>query len=577
MSDQADAATRLPAPSRHGAPIYSHLPRFWPLLALDALALIAEFLIVGILLTVKGTEPTDEQAMTLGFCALLWPVLWVAGWLYWTWCIYRVHKVLAEYTGGNYPISPRRAVGFGLIPVFGWVWSFLWTRKLDEFLKERAGEQRQTRTWPGLLLVPASLFGFVQTLRLALLFAVGADMGRRLRQTLPSPEPLPFRRRHQFSLAISAGVGAAFSFVIFQSLRDFFFAPKAEKTNEVAAIVLVSIAVLIFLEPLFDRIRRWLGLEHHEKSVRARTWRLRVAIFLILAAVSTLHGMLHTAIDEALRQAGISQSLAALAGLFVVTATITFVWIGASHRHPPHAARSGVLSGALVGAMVAIAVNAFMAPAAAEGLAEPQSHQEQSVVNTVDAAAPVCPSPAKAQAEPPNSGSGDSQSAAISKTATASPISTDSAHTTDASNAPAIASRKAESVQRPESKEPAHKPLEFMSAMGSASKTARLNEPRSIFLMALPWALLGLVGGLIIDRAWGRNRLVFLAATLVVCALLYSGALAIFTGSQSQRMWLHISAVAGWALALWIGSASSLLVLDAPKRHKAQAAAAGND
>jgi hypothetical protein len=580
MSEQAFAPSSTvipPARVSSGNAVYSQLPHMWPLLVFATLTLVAEALIFGVALTTAGRGPSDEQALTLGFSVLLIPLVRILGWCYWQWCIYRVHKVVAEFTGGEYSISPRKAFGMGLIPFFCWVWSFTWTQKLNDFLKQRSSDTATTtKRWPAILLLCASVVGFFEpTTRLILLFCVGSHFRRRLRATLPAAEPLPFRRRHQMSLAMSAGVGAAFSFVIFQSLRDFWNEPMVEMKNEIAAIVLVSIAVLIFLEPLFDHIRQWLGLGHHQESVKARTWRLRLGIFLILAAISTLHGLLHTAIHEAVNQAGLGESLAALLGMFLVTAAITYVWIGASNRHPPHAARSGVLSGALVGIMVAVAVNAFLTSASQAmtlAPAEVSTHVQPGAVTP----APVPqPTGQKESNNVASSGLGAPAPGSTSKDVLPHDQSRRDQTAADSNAEEDIKdSSKHDKITVQQSKEPGHKPLEIMSAMGSASRSARLDEPGSIALMAIPWALLGLAGGLTLDRGWGRNRTLAVASSLVGCAIIYSAIVWILEPPLGHKMLLHVSAVLGWALALVVASASWVLVLSGPHREKPKAFAA---
>jgi hypothetical protein len=72
-------------------------------------------------------------------------MLSVVGTCYWLFCIHRIHTVLDEYTLAAYPISPRRAIGFYLIPVFEYYWVFYWTRAITKFI--------DTARWP--------LFGLV--------------------------------------------------------------------------------------------------------------------------------------------------------------------------------------------------------------------------------------------------------------------------------------------------------------------------------------------------------------------------------------------------------------------------------
>src|SRR5438445_10401100 len=146
----------------------------------------------------------------------------IIGTCYWLFCIYRSHKVLAEYTGSKYPISPRKALGFQIIPIFQYYWFFRWTRQLAKFVDAESGEARMPRVWPGLLMSLSSLLGWnpaFKSLRLFLIFALGIYFTRKLRQVLPACEPVALERWHRWNLSMSAGVGAAFGFVLFRAIH----------------------------------------------------------------------------------------------------------------------------------------------------------------------------------------------------------------------------------------------------------------------------------------------------------------------------------------------------------------------
>ena len=64
-------------------------------------------------------------------------VIGLVGWGYWLVCVHRIHWILAEATGGQYPISPAEGAGFNLIPVFGFYWIFRWPNEIARFLNGR--------------------------------------------------------------------------------------------------------------------------------------------------------------------------------------------------------------------------------------------------------------------------------------------------------------------------------------------------------------------------------------------------------------------------------------------------------
>jgi hypothetical protein len=290
-------------------------------------------------------------------------------------CIHRIHKVLADYTVGSYKISPRRAVGFQFIPIFGYFWSFRWTRRMARFLERDSPGLRMPKVWPGALLVGASVFGIfgpLKPLRLFLIFGFGIYLVRRLKAVLPVSRPYCPNRWQQWSLSMSAGIGAAFSFVLFQALQDFSKLDRAEKLHELLAIFLVSIGALIFLEPAFEQLRIVLGISEHHPTLQSRKpLLLRLGIFLILVVTSLFQGLLHSEVEMSVHK-DIYGIAARLLAALLVSGGITYFWIAGSHRNPPRAARSGLFSGAVLGFLVAyglFVVHNLRGPADAEHLA----------------------------------------------------------------------------------------------------------------------------------------------------------------------------------------------------------------
>jgi hypothetical protein len=297
---------------------------------------------------------------------------------YWLFCVYRIHKILSQYTGRTYPISPRRAVGFQLIPIFEYIWFFRWTRRMAEFIDSESGKPGMPKVWPGALLTLTSLFGLwppFKSVRLFLIFGFGIYLTRKLRAILPAPKQLRLKRTQQWNLSMSAGIGAAFSFVLVQAVRHFSAEQSTEKLHDLAAIFLVSIGVLLFLEPLFEKVREVMGVsEHHPALQSHKPWILRLGVFIILVLTSAFHGLLHSEIEGAIK-GDLPGVLTTLFAALLVTGGVTYFWIGASHCHPSHAARSGLVSGTVLGFIVAFAVLVALAP--------PDTYAESSSEKTI--------------------------------------------------------------------------------------------------------------------------------------------------------------------------------------------------
>jgi hypothetical protein len=110
----------------------------------------------------------------------------LVGTAYWLYCIYRIHSVLAAATGGSYPIGPRKAAGFQLIPFFNLYWTYVWLAQLTDYIA-RAGVKVASR----YLLTGILLLGFFTgqlfdaSVGLVLIFSVVLYLRRKLQQALP--------------------------------------------------------------------------------------------------------------------------------------------------------------------------------------------------------------------------------------------------------------------------------------------------------------------------------------------------------------------------------------------------------
>ena len=325
-------------------PIFVPLPKMWIGMAIAVTCLLCQL---------GEVESLVLLTSMLGSC-------------YWLFCVYRIHKILSQYTARAYPISARKAIGFQLIPIFEYFWFFRWTRQMATFVDTESGKPGMPRVWPGALLTITSVFGLwppFKSARLFLIFAFGIYLTRKLRAILPSSRQLSLKRWQRWNLSMSAGVGAAFSFVLVQAVRHFSAEQSIEKLHDLAAIFLVSVGVLVFLEPLFERLRTVLGVsEHHPALQSHKPWLLRLGVFVILVLTSTFHGLLHSEIEGAIKT-DLSGMLTMLFAALLVSGGVTYFWIGASHGHPPHAARSGLVSGTVLGFLVAFAALAAVSPA----------------------------------------------------------------------------------------------------------------------------------------------------------------------------------------------------------------------
>lgn len=105
--------------------------------------------------------------------------------IYFLYCVYGIHRVLAEVTHGTYPIKPIKAAGFHLIPIFCCYWVFAWTNRLADFIKARSDRIRMRKGWAGaaLLLAPL-LMNFDGAIGIAAQFGVLQYIASKLNRAL---------------------------------------------------------------------------------------------------------------------------------------------------------------------------------------------------------------------------------------------------------------------------------------------------------------------------------------------------------------------------------------------------------
>jgi hypothetical protein len=455
--------------------IYTPLPRTWIGFALA---------VVCFLFQVSGLDTWVVITSFAGSC-------------YWLFCVYRIHKILAEYSVSSYKISPRKALGFQFIPIYLYFWTFKWTRQIAQFARaESAGAQKISDIWPGILLVAASIGGLFEefkTIRLIIIFSVGLYLTRKLKKVLPASRPLRFRRSQQWKLSISAGIGAAFSFVLFQAIQHFRFEKLEEKLHELVAIVLVSVGMIIFLEPVFEKIRGALGHEeHHAVPQKHKPLHIRLAVVTILVVTSLFHGLLHAEIDFAVKN-DLLKTIGMLLASSLLAGGITYFWINASHQRPPHAARTGLLSGAILGFLLAFTI--FVSDAMPDGSAKRKVSEEAATASVQQALQVVCPWVPQRIEKEVTEGKG--------------------------------------------------------SALGQMA------------VVTAPWALLGLLGGLAIDKRWRSGRSSSVAMSIMAAGLVSGIVLRLSNEitTMSEMLW-HFSAVIGWALAVYVCSSSEVLMPD---------------
>ena len=482
-------ANSLPDPAPAEAvpygPIYSAYPRMEVGFALIAVCWLMQ-------VVAYRSGPEKASLATAGALAGL------GGYIYWLFCVHRIHKILAEYTQGKYPIAPWKSVAFLFIPLYAVYWIFKWPATLANFVSSRPSPDGNARLMrrrlPAIALLISTmitpLFGFEIGIgfQLALVFAVGLYLTRNLERVLPRPEPICLRRLKQLTVSASAGVGAAFSLLVFEAFHDFFArTPKADRIHELVVIGLVSVGVMVFLEPLSEKLRLLLVHDHIMLKSKKSLW-LRLAVLGVLLSTSLLDGMAHTAVENWMKDPQGPQKMMELAAAMLISGGITYFWIGAGHLHRPHAMRSGAFSGAALAVVAFLVLSSVASPRTAETSME-GSLEQHFVLPGV----------------------------------------------------PSIVTQH----------------------LGSGDFSAK-----ALLILAIPWLLMGLAGGAVIDKRWAHSCAGNLALS-VIGAGIVAGLLLRLISPGWTETFAYLPAVGGWVVALILCCSAKTLGLEEAPAHSA--------
>jgi hypothetical protein len=435
------------------------LPQMWIGFALATAALIAE---TGRLSKVLSEDAAFTARILSGFFA----------WFYWLFCIYRIHKVLAHATRRSYKVSPFRAAWPQFVPVYNWVWAVQWPSRLAKFLKTVKPDLRIARRWPGIILVLATFAGMLlgsTSLRLFVIFGVGTYLNRKIREVIIFTKAVPMSRKKHFDLALSTGLGAGFGLVLCQAAQTFSGKGGGEQLREVLVILLVSLGIIKFVEPLSDWVRHAFHAEHHSVAEQRSTL-LRIAIFLAIV----FSGFSHEFLDEQIKE-NMWGAVRTLAAMLIISGGITYAWIAGAKRRPARASRLGLVSGGgLALLLILVLFIAF----------------DNQVVEAGN-------NPASAGASKVFSG--------------------------------------------------AMEPVFVPWIIGS-----HVNSMSTVAVPLLLWSILGLVGGLAIDRKWGGGSPRHVALSVLSTAFIVILALRLANMGNAHEISLGGAAVLGWCISLLI-------------------------
>jgi hypothetical protein len=160
-------------------------------------------------------------------------------------------------------------------------------------------------------------------------------------------DPVPdSHTRRTLRVAKSAGLGSAFAFLLWAAIDKLLgelSSNPSEAIGELAAILIVSIGICNFIEPLTERLKVYLRIGSGH-SMGHECDPLSWSAVVVLAVASLSHGLLHNIVSQ-----GPLNVAAFLVTAVGIPAGLTYGWALGARRQPSRAALAGAISGAIFG------------------------------------------------------------------------------------------------------------------------------------------------------------------------------------------------------------------------------------
>ena len=182
-----------------------HIPRSSPPWVWVGFVFAVIFFVVAV--TGGVMEALGAEAGLVTMINGLLIVIGIISFIYWLFCIHRIHKILAELTNNRYSISPGEAALKHIIPILGVIWLFQWPAELSRYLNERGRVKMISGHAIGAMLLlsvllrwidgsfgTVALFGVTMFVSSKLKAHVKALKGATPEQLPPLPDPRIFSR-----------------------------------------------------------------------------------------------------------------------------------------------------------------------------------------------------------------------------------------------------------------------------------------------------------------------------------------------------------------------------------------------
>lgn len=185
--------------------VQEHIPRSSPPWVWIGFVFAVAFFLVEITAGVMEALGAEAGLVTMLTGSMI--VIGIISFIYWLFCIHRIHKIMAELTSDRYSISPGEAALKHIIPILGIVWLFQWPAELSRYLNGRGRVKMISGNAIGAMLLlsvllrwvdgafgTAALFGVTLFVSSKLKAHVKALKGATPEQLPPLPDPRIFSR-----------------------------------------------------------------------------------------------------------------------------------------------------------------------------------------------------------------------------------------------------------------------------------------------------------------------------------------------------------------------------------------------
>ena len=160
-------------------------------------------------------DPKSPYTLATGTIYGLMLVSMLTGIVYWFLSVHKLHRTLEKATGGSYPISAGKAVGYQFIPFFNIYWMFKWPAEVAEFVNHVNGQKFMGKyRYGGMFLLSSVLARLITGISLLVDFWVLGYLSTQVREAVQDRSlPVPDYSREKYKTPLPAIIVSIFAVV----------------------------------------------------------------------------------------------------------------------------------------------------------------------------------------------------------------------------------------------------------------------------------------------------------------------------------------------------------------------------